>query len=335
MRGKRISMLLLILIISRIGFGQDVSFSQFYSNPVYLNPAFSGSEGIPRIALQYRNQWQSFSNAFTTYSAAFDFPIKKLQGGIGFNFMNDVQAGGLLVTQQLNAAYSVYIRLSEEFMLLGGLQAGYSRNSLNTADLVFADNVDINYGSHGVSQELATLTDPNYGYADFSTGVLMYNKRLFFGIAAHHLTEPQQSFYIGENNSARLKRKYTAHIGARLPVYLHGHNRKKFDISPHLIIQHQGISDQINYGIFVTKRGLTGGVWFRQNFEIRYDSAILLFGFVKRNWQFMYSYDWTISGLRGDSGGTSEVSLTFLLRKSEDKKVLPFSNQYHEEFGVQ
>lgn len=334
--GKKLQYIISVFLVTGFlsAFSQDVSFSQFFANPLYLNPAFSGSVGIPRIALQYRNQWQGFNNAFTTYSAAFDLPVEKLQGGIGGYILNDSQADGILNTLQFNFSYSVFIQLSENYRLHGGFQAGFNQNSLNTNRLVFADNLDPNYGNHGISGELATLTDPNYNYVDFSTGFLMYSKRLFYGIAAHHLTEPNQSFYTGGEDVAKLYRKFTAHFGARLPVYLFGHNRKKFDISPQVIAQMQGQFQQFNYGIFATKRGLTAGAWFRQNFGLRYDAVIFVAGFMKKSWQFNYSYDFTVSGLRADSGGTSEVSLTFLLNKAEKNKIFPFFNQYEEEFGV-
>lgn len=330
----RYGFFLFLLMCSGIAFSQDISFSQFYANPLYLNPAFSGSVGVPRVALQYRNQWHSFNNAFTTYSAAFDIPVKKLQGGIGGYLLNDAQADGILKMLQINLSYAVFIRLSENYRLHGALQAGYNQNSLNTSRLVFADNLDPNYGNHGSSGELATLTDPNFAFVDFSAGILIYSQRLFYGIAAHHLTEPNQSFYQGIDEFARLDRKYSAHFGARLPVYLYGHNRKKFDISPQFIAQIQGKSQQLNYGIFATKSGITIGTWFRQNFGLRYDAVIFMVGFMKRSWQINYSYDFTVSGLRGASGGTSEISLTFLLNRAEDSKILPFFNQYEEEFGV-
>jgi len=323
-----------LLLCSLFAFAQDISFSQFYANPLYLNPAFSGSVGVPRVALQYRNQWTGFDNAFTTYSAAFDVPVKKLQGGIGGYFLNDSQADGILNTLQFSLSYAVFLRISENYRLHGALQAGYNQNSLNTTKLVFADNLDPNYGNHGTSAELATLNDPNYSFADFSGGILMYSKRLFYGVAVHHLTEPNQSFYSGNENVAKLDRKYTAHFGARLPVYLYGHNRKKFDISPQFIMQLQGNFHQFNYGIFATKYGLTAGTWFRQNFGFRYDAVIFMFGFMKKSWQFNYSYDFTVSGLRADSGGTHEVSFTFLLNSIAQNKFLPFFNQYEEEFGV-
>lgn len=334
--GKQIRYIISLFFAMCYGaaFSQDVSFSQFFANPLHLNPAFSGSAGIPRIALQYRNQWHGFNNAFTTYSAAFDIPVEKLQGGIGAYVLNDAQADGILNTLQVNFSYSVFVRLSENYRLHGGFQVGFNQNSLNTGRLVFADNLDPNHGNHGTSAELATLADPNYGFVDFSTGVLMYGKRLFYGIAVHHLTEPNQSFYIGSEDVAKLNRKYSAHFGARIPVYLFGHNRKKFDISPQVIAQQQGQFQQFNYGIFATKRGLTAGAWFRQNFGLRYDAVIIVVGFMKKSWQFNYSYDFTVSGLRADSGGTSEVSLTFLLNKADKNKILPFFNRYEEEFGV-
>lgn len=332
--GKQCVTIVLLLFVAYFGRSQDVSFSQFYENPLYLNPAFSGSIGVPRIAMQYRNQWHGFSNAFSTYSAAFDIPVKKLQGGIGVNVLNDTQANNIINSMQVNLSYAVFIRVSEFYRLHGGVQVGYNRNSINAQELIFADNVDVNYGNHGTSQELATLADPNYSYPDLAAGVMMYSDRIFFGLAAHHLAEPQQTYYEGQEDVSRLPRKYTAHIGAKLPVYLHGHNRKKFDISPHLIIQKQDAFQQINYGLFATKGGITAGTWFRQNFGIRYDAVILSVGFFKRFWQFTYSYDWTVSGLRADSGGTSEVSLNFIIREPGKEKYLPFFNQYKEEFGV-
>ena len=334
MQYPKIIFLFLSSLIAGITYSQDISFSQFYANPMYLNPAFSGSVGVPRVALQYRNQWTGFDNAFTTYSAAFDLPVKKLQGGLGGYFMNDSQADNIINAMQFNLAYAVFLRVSDKFRLHGALQAGYNQNSLNTERLVFADNLDPNYGNHGSSAELATITDPNFSFVDFSGGLLMYSDRIFFGVAAHHLTEPNVSYSQSDDGEAKLPRKFTGHFGAKLPVYLHGHNRKKFDISPQVIIQLQDMFQQFNYGLFATKRGLIGGAWFRQNFGMRYDAMIMMFGFMKRSWQFYYSYDWTISGLRADAGGTHEVSLTFLLNHSEKGKTLPFFNQYEEEFGI-
>jgi type IX secretion system PorP/SprF family membrane protein len=324
--------MLMVVIVSP---AQDVSFSQFYSNPLYLNPAFAGSIDAPRVSLQYRNQWAGFDKAYRTYSAGFDLPVAKLQGGLGFFVLNDAQANNALNALQVNIAYSTFVRLNETFQLNGSVQVGYNQNSLEIAKLVFPDNVDPFFGNHGVSGEIQYLNDPSYSFLDFSTGVLVFSKKLFFGMAAHHLSEPRQSYYTGQDEAGKLYRKYTLHAGARLPVYLYGHQRKKFDVSPQLVAQQQGGFKQLNYGIFASKYGFTAGAWFRQNFGLRYDAVIFLVGFVKSNWQFTYSYDLTVSGLWGDAGGTSEISLSFLLKDSGDKQNLPFYNGYEEKFGEQ
>ena len=330
---KRCALLCLYVILhsGHMIYAQDVSFSQYYGNPLIMNPAFAGSGGAPRIAVQYRDQWQQFDHAYTSYSGAVDLPVTALQGGLGLSVLNDAQAGNILNSFQVDLAYSVFIRLNETLRLNAGIQGGFHQNSIKTQELIFADNLDLYYGNHGTSSEI--LSDPNFGYADFSSGFLIYSKRVFAGGAIHHLTEPQLTFYEGDDNSAKLPRKYTAHLGARLPVFRHGLLRKKFDVSPQLILQKQGISKQVNYGMLATQGGLTAGVWFRQNFGIRYDAVILLAGFMTNRMQFTYSYDWTVSGLWGNSGGTSELSVSFLLKRKEKSQLFPFFSPYEEEFG--
>ena len=311
--------------------GQDVSFSQFYANPLYLNPAFAGSVSVPRLSLQYRNQWHAFKNAYSTYSISYDTPVKLLQGGLGFNVINDVQADGLLNSFQFNLAYSVYVRLSRNYRLYGGIQAGLHTKQLNVNELVFADNLDANFGNHGITAEF--FSDPSFSFFDYSTGIIVFSDRVFYGLALHHLTEPAQTFSNATETAGKLYRKYSAHFGARMPVYRHGHLRKKFDISPQVVLQKQADFFQANYGLFATKFGITGGAWFRQNFGLRYDAIILLVGFVKSNIQITYSYDLTVSGLWGNSGGTSEVSVSFLLKEIQKNNIWPFFSPYRERFG--
>lgn len=337
MRKKGITGLVLKIMLA-IGTGfytystansQDVSFSQYYANPLYLNPAFAGSAGAPRLAMQYRNQWQQFDGAYSSYTAAVDLPVPALRGGLGLYLLNDAQANQALNSFQLTAAYAVQLQLNRNYSFSGGLQVGYAENSLKTNELIFADNLDS--GIPGSSAEV--FPDNRFSYLDLGFGLMVYSKRLYGGFSVQHLTEPDYSFSDNPEFDSSLPRKYNLHLGARLPVFRHGHLRKKFDISPQLILQQQGIYEQINYGMFATSRGLTGGAWFRQNFGLRYDAVILVLGYVNSWMQLTYSYDWTVSGLSGQTGGTSEISIAFVLKKRSGPSWLPFFDPYEERFG--
>lgn len=317
---------IIFIVLSGIFFrlaAQDVSFSQFYSNPLYLNPAFAGSIDVPRVALQYRNQWPGLDNAYRTYSLGFDLPVESLKGGFGIFLMNDAQANSALNKMQADFMYSRAVSLNKKYNLRGAIQAGVHQNSLVWSKLIFPDNLDPNFGNHGVSQE-TPIADPNFSYFDVSSGILLYSENLFFGISGHHLNEPKQSYYQGQEDVAVLFRKYTLHAGAVLKIFRQGHLRKKFDLSPQIILQQQGNFRQFNYGLLANRKGMTAGVWVRQDFGLNYDAVIFLLGFIKPRWQLTYSYDWTISGLAGLTSGTSEISLSFLLKDPSKKSIYPF-----------
>jgi type IX secretion system PorP/SprF family membrane protein len=198
--------------------------------------------------------------------------------------------------------------------------------------LVFSDNLDSFSGATGISSEVM-LPNPDYGYFDFATGVVVYNSLLFSGVSVSHLSRPHLLWYNVNGNNERLDLKYTAHFGTRLPVRFRGSWRKRFDLMPQFVVQNQGYSWQMNYGLLGNLKGFTGGFWFRQDGRLKYDSAILMLGFVKRNWRATYSYEMTISGLSGQTGGSSEITLGFLLANLTKDLPFPFFNPYEDEIG--
>src|SRR5262245_8045525 len=68
---------------------QDPHFTQFYANPLYLNPAFAGSAHCPRINLNYRNQWPALQGQFITASVSYDQQIPSISSGIGLLALSD------------------------------------------------------------------------------------------------------------------------------------------------------------------------------------------------------------------------------------------------------
>ncbi len=317
---KRFAVILITVLIFKTDFvvAQDPQFSQFYANPLYLNPAFAGSERCPRASLAYRNQWPALGSTYVTYSAAYDQHMDALEGGVGLHLMQDVQGDGAIKTTYINAMYAYTVPISRNFSLKGGFQASYIQRKLNM-DFVFPDMIHPLYGPIYQTAETSVQTNNVKGLFDFSAGLIGYNKSSYFGFAVHHLTEPSESFR--GNSDAVLPRKYTVHFGTTIPLSSMRFKRNELSISPNLLFQQQQKFQQLNYGFYLNRNSIVGGIWFRQNFNFHYDSFIMLVGFVQDKFKFSYSYDLTVSKLKNQTLGAHEVTMsaTFNCRKKQKK----------------
>jgi len=284
---------------------QDAQFSQFYANPLYLNPAFAGSERCPRICVNFRDQWPAIPGNFVTYSASFDRYVDALNGGIGILAEQDKAGNGTLTTTNLSAIYAYQLNVSREFTVNAGFQATYHQLSLDESKLSFGDQIDPVRGfvyTTGETLLRNSVTDP-----DFSAGILGYGRNVFFGFSADHLTQPDESFVQG---ASALPLKYTGHAGAIIPINTRSTLiEDQFSLSPNILYQQQGDFRQLDLGFYALKGSIVGGVWYRSG-----DAVILLIGIDKGNFKFGYSYDITISKLTLATGGADELSLQFQLQ---------------------
>jgi type IX secretion system PorP/SprF family membrane protein len=284
---------------------QDAQFSQFYANPLYLNPAFAGSERCPRICLNFRDEWPSIPGNFITYSASFDRYVDALGGGIGLLAEQDKAGNGTLTTTNLSAIYAYQLNVSREFTVNAGFQATYHQLSLDESKLSFGDEIDPVRGFIYTTGE--TLLRNSVSAADFSAGLLGYGKNVFFGFSADHLTQPDESFIQG---SSPLPIKYTGHAGAMIPINTRSTLvEDQFTLSPNILYQQQGNFKQLDLGFYGIKGSFVAGLWYRSG-----DAVILLIGLDKGTFKFGYSYDITISKLTLATGGAHELSMMFQLQ---------------------
>lgn len=282
------------------GFAQDPQFSQFYANPLYLNPAFAGSARCARFNINYRNQWAAISGNYQTYSLSYDQHFYPLQGGIGAYVYTDFSGNRTLNSTYAAFMYSYQLNVTRKFTMRFGVQAAYGQRSIDWSKLTFGDQIDSRYGFVYATQE----AQPNLTtrYFDVAAGILAYSENFYGGIAVHHLTRPNEGF-LGQ---ARLPIKFTAHFGALFQLNKRSKYVSPATISPNIIYQRQQNFNQLNLGLYATKGIFVGGIWYRN-----LDSFILLAGIQKGKFRIGYSYDFTISRLTNASGGSHEVSLGF------------------------
>jgi type IX secretion system PorP/SprF family membrane protein len=176
----------------KIGFATDPLFSQFYANPLYLNPAFSGSQRCTRMILNYRNQPYPGFGTFSTYSFSIDNYFESLSGGLGINVLHDDQ-GGLLSNTRVGISYAFHGRLSRDWFINFGVQASYVNYRLNWNDLIFPDQYSPFQSTLPVSNELQPDRLSSHT-ADFAAGILIYKVTCLLEPAYLILANPKLSF---------------------------------------------------------------------------------------------------------------------------------------------
>ncbi|MBI2280906.1 MAG: PorP/SprF family type IX secretion system membrane protein [Bacteroidetes bacterium] len=330
---------LLFVIINLIGFGQilfaqDVRFSQFDATPLAINPGLAGmGNGYSRANVNYRSQWSSIKNSFSTAAVSVDFPIfsekmnwKKGYLGTGLSFYTDKAGDGKLGTNEINFVISSVLFVSEKSKISLGIMGSYIQKSVNP------DNIKWDSQYNGFEYDAALPNGENFAAIsahtlDMSTG-LSYRyyegsknvdnddqKLVELGIASFRLLEPKYEFLLdGEN---KISRRYVAH--AR---YLSSISNSKIVLGATAIFMKQNVSKEITFGpelrySLSTNTKYTGYLkdsYVGVQLLYRYKDAIIPVLFLKTgNFRFSGSYDYNLSDLNSASKGVGgfELSIQF------------------------
>lgn len=297
---KRIVTVVFVFSVAFSSRAQDPTFTQFYSNPLYLNPAFAGSHGCPRFALNYRNEWPSLSGNYVTYSASYDQYFKNISGGFGVLATHDQQGQGTINTSMLGLVYSYHLKVSRKFSMMFGARAAWYQKFLDWDKLTFGDMIDPRRGFIYSTGDVPR--GGSRGFFDASAGVVGYSKSFFFGFAAHHLNTPNESMIIGDSP---LPMRFTGHMGADLQLGKKSKYSNGTSIMPNVIYQYQNGFQELSVGTYVKYGSFNVGVWYRNR-----DAFIMTIGVNTGKFKLGYSYDVTVSKLNnGVSGGSHELSL--------------------------
>lgn len=320
----------LAFTVSLTLYGQDPQFSQFYAAPLYLNPAYTGTgpKAHHRFVANYRNQWPSISNAFVTYAFSYDYYHRKLNSGFGVLFTKDQAGSAGLRSTNIGLSYSYKIHVAKKWVITPGIQFAYNMRDIDFNKLIFSDQLRFR-DSNGEVPPVAESLARSYrqaSYLDFSSGILIYNESIWFGISSYHMNEPNQSLLDRED---RIPRKTSIHAGYKIPLYRGPAGMKKMSsVAPSFIYKKQGEFDQLDVGIQFHYSPITAGFWYRgipvsQDIpdHINHDALTFLFGLRFEEFNVGYSYDITVSDLVPSTGGAHELSLIYQFERRGTAKV--------------
>lgn len=313
MKFYKFTSLLILFFCAKNIFAQDPVFSQFYNAPLQLNPAFAGNAYAPFIAANYRIQAPSFvtgSAAYSTYQVSYDQFLDGLNSGIGLSFMSDDQGGGIYKTTYANAYYSYKVNITEQISAKIGVGAGLIQSSIDWNRLIFPDQIDGATGNVLTSAE-ERPTNLTNSKIDLQTGILVYGPSFYLGLTAKHLASPNQSFLKSSNSNVNLGLPLLINFHAGYDFIIEKESRYKpaTFITPSILYVKQSDFAQIMLGAYGGLGPLYAGLWYRHA-NTNSDAVITMIGYRQEYFKIGYSYDYTVSGLAGKTGGTHEISLT-------------------------
>ena len=304
--------LFVALFGSTSAFSQNAQYSQFYANPLYLNPAFAGTSDQHRVVGNFRDQWPSIPGSFISYSISYDVNISEANSGLGFYVNRDQAGSGSLSNTNIGGMYAYEIKVNHKMAIRPSVGVAFGRRAVDVTKLRFGDQL---LTGNDVSLQ-SNLVNESVNYMDLSTGFVLYSNNFWFGYSLFHLNKPNTSL-LGQTNI--LDPYQNIHMGFRKPL---GHTVKSEVVKSLTFAMNyrsQGEWDQVDIGAYYFVKPFVMGVWYRgipgvKAYKPGYqnsDAVVLLAGIHFNQFKFAYSYDITVSEVWANTGGAHELSVIF------------------------
>ncbi len=292
---------------------QDVSFSQYFFNPLYINPAYAGSRGVFSGTMVYRTQWVGLEGAPTTESVGMHGMVPNSNVGLGLQFYNDNT--GPLTTTDVSAIFAYHLPLSDDMKLSFGIEGCMDNLSIAMNRIALENQADPTFNAGSAS---AWVPDAN-------AGLYLYKDRFFAGFSVKHLLQPNfgmEGDY--SSTSAQLYRTYyltsgfvtnfSENLGIRPSIllkYVQG-APIDLDIDASLIFYNKLY---LGAGLRTDKRIDVNGMDNIVVLSVEYDVANLI--------RFGYSYDFYPSHDGNYMYGTHEIMLGWDLNCNKTRMTSP------------
>lgn len=328
-------LILILIVVSSLGQlkAQDVHFTMYDATPILSNPATAGVfNGDFRGVLNYRNQWASIGNPYTTYSVNFDGGMFKNKWdwgylGVGLSAYKDVAGATKFGTTKINLALSSVVYLDSKNSAAVGLMGAWGQNSMDPSSAQWDSQFD-GQAFDGTLASNESFQFENTNFFDFSAGALwaygtgaktLSSQDEFstkVGVAFYHVTRPNNQLEFGEVD--KLYSKFSIHSETHI-----GMSNSKLAFRPKTIMYFQGPTREITLGLMVRYRiveeskytgmmkemAISFGGYYRVG-----DAFSPSIEFEVSSFAVGVAYDMNVSGLTAATGGNGgpEIYLKFI-----------------------
>ncbi len=338
MKTKVIFSILLTVLIRNIS-GQENHFSQFYSNPQYLNPAFAGDVHYLNVGISSRIIPISSSSKILNNLLTINYKMKSQKSGLGFVYYDHTESLRH-IKAQVNYGFS--FQLEDNLWIKAGLGLSLNQRSTTAQSLLYPDQYN-DYGPTGDPTNESSLKDRSF-FIGLSSGFIIYNKTFWTSISGDYLNRPIESF-------AGKKSKYPVKLGLMggflIPLNKTS-SKRRYDklggispytsLNPVICLLYQNKYFEADGGITFNHKPVFIGLNYRYQLDCRetdtkyaYEALVAIIGYRNESFAFTYSYDITISEYVYSRKGSHELSLVFYF--SHDKfgykkeTLVPLPNQ--------
>jgi type IX secretion system PorP/SprF family membrane protein len=311
---------------------QDIHFSQFQNSPLNLNPARTGIfDGDIRFVGNYRNQWKSVSQPYTTFSGSVDAKLNRWSDqknifGAGLVLFHD-KAGDSKLSSLFTGLSVSWTRILDRdgvHALTGGLQIGFNARSIDYSGLTFDEQYDGDVFNPDLGNT-ESFDGNNHGFLDLAAGLVYTLKlgdetHLGAGVSMQHLNKPDDSFF-GESVAVPTRLQVDLLLDARLS--------DRFDLVPTVLYQSQGSAGELVAGtsLRININDRPGKLYnFYVGGFLRMEDAIILSAGLDYNFlHATISYDINTSDLdrASNNKGGPELSLIYIIKKVKPLKIKP------------
>ncbi len=326
---KTIIFIFIVFFAHLAGHAQDPHFSQFFSAPMYLNPAQTmNTDADYRLMSNFRSQWINPAAPYITGVLSAETRLLKkttndnILGG-GISLMHDYTFDGILKSNYASGfmAYHSFMDEEKTKKLSVGFGGTYGKKSLDFSRLVFAEQFTT--GGFNTSMPSGETLSNMKSFLSLSSGInySYSNESINFEIGAsgYHLNNPKQTFLNDQYQT--IPKRFTGN--AMIDFQLKNSDIINFSA----VYQHQSNIDYYligtNYAFNLSRLGkissdetvyLNVGAFYRPN-----DAIIPYISYYINDFQFGFTYDETISklALTNSKAKTFEMSMSYRFKKAE------------------
>lgn len=303
--------------ITSVSFAQqDPQFTQFMHSKLIYNPGYAGTSEAICANVLYRQQWVNFPGAPKTGLLSFDMPIGQLPLAVGLNVMSDQIGFSKTLFARLAVAYNRHIGAG----VLGvGIDGGILQQQFNgtwiTPDGPAQQDASIpTWQALGQSSPNSGLNKLSYDVG-FGAFYSIANK-MYVGISSTHLAA--QDIVGGGDVKYALARHYYI-VGGYTFNFGEG---GKHGINPNVKIKTDAASTQLDVNLtYIYNQKFWVGVSYRMQ-----DAIAPMLGYKWKGMKIGYSYDLTMSKIKGYSAGTHEIMLGYCMNPKKKNKVTSYQN---------